>query len=95
MNWLPGYSPTLNTCQFYQEGFVRKELKSGTQGATGSVSMMYYKQGNGEMELEETITNNNLPESFSATYYHKAMDNTMDARFIEVDENTTRYEGKL
>lgn len=76
----------------YQDGFQRKELISGNAGEDGAVSNMYYKMGKNEMELKETITANRLPESFSSTYEHKYMDNTMECRFIVVDENTTRYE---
>ena len=76
----------------YQDGFERKDLKSGEQGQTGAVSMLYYKYGKREMELEETITNNQLPELFEASYYHKHMDNTMACRFIEVEPGKTRYE---
>lgn len=77
----------------YQEGFERKELKSGTPGTDGAVSMMYYKQGKNEMELEETITSNQLPDTFAARYHHKFMDNTMEVHFSELDGGRTRYEG--
>ena len=46
----------------YQDGFIRKELVSGTQGEFGAVSKMYYKHGKHEMELVETITKNELPD---------------------------------
>ncbi|MEM8900784.1 MAG: SRPBCC family protein [Bacteroidota bacterium] len=76
----------------YQDGFVKKELESGTAGEAGAVSKMYYKYGKRDMVLTETITANNLPESFEAFYHHKHMDNTMVCRFIPIDKNTTRYE---
>ncbi|MCZ6595403.1 MAG: hypothetical protein O6943_10895 [Bacteroidetes bacterium] len=41
----------------YQDGFIRKEPVSGKEG---EVSKMYYKYGNREMELTETITKNEL-----------------------------------
>lgn len=75
----------------YQDTFIRKELVSGEKGKQGAVSNMYYKQGKGEMELVETITENNLPETFSAFFHHKHMDNTMVCKFESLDENKTRY----
>lgn len=75
----------------YQDGFVKKELIKGEMGQRGSVSMMYYKYGNQDMELEETITINSLPDSFEAFYHHKHMDNTMQCTFEEVHNGVTRY----
>lgn len=65
----------------YQDGFIRKELRSGETGQTGSVSQMFYQQGKSEMELTETIILNNLPEEFIGSYHHKNMDNTMRCTF--------------
>ncbi len=76
----------------FQEGFQKKELISGTAGQNGAVSKMYYAYGKRTMELVETITANNLPDSFEAHYHHKHMDNTYKCTFTPVDENTTRYE---
>ena len=44
------------------------------------------------MVLTETIINNRLPDSFESSYYHKHMDNTMKCKFIEIDDQSTRYE---
>lgn len=76
----------------YQDGFVKKELESGQEGQKGAVSKMYYKYGKRDMILTETITSNNLPDSFEAIYHHKHMDNTMKCTFVPIDKNTTRYE---
>jgi len=76
----------------YQDGFIRKQLVSGIEGAVGTVSNMYYKHGKNEMELVETITKNELPDSFEASYHHIHMDNTMKCNFIALAENRTRYE---
>jgi len=75
----------------YQDGFVRKELKSGKEGENGAVSKMYYKYGNRDMILTETIVNNNLPDYFEAFYHHKHMDNTMKCHFKALDANRTKY----
>ena len=76
----------------YQDGFLRKELVSGNAGEEGAISKMYYQYGKNEMELTETITSNQLPDSFSGFYHHKHMDNTMKCRFVPVGETQTRYE---
>ncbi|MEQ9403468.1 MAG: SRPBCC family protein [Cyclobacteriaceae bacterium] len=79
----------------YQEGFVKKELISGVQGQEGAVSKMYYQNGKHEIELTETVTSNNLPESFEGHYHHKHMDNTMKCTFTALDENKTRYQAEI
>ena len=81
-----------NGLKEYQDGFERKELISGQEGQTGAVSKMYYKYGKRDMVLTETITSNNLPDSFEAFYHHKHMDNTMKCTFTAIAENQTRYE---
>lgn len=75
----------------YQDGFQKKEHLSGDPGKDGAKSKMYFDDGKRKMELIETITKNNLPDSFEAFYHHKHMDNTMVCRFKEIDENTTEY----
>jgi hypothetical protein len=76
----------------YQDGFIKKELLEGKQGGTGSISKMYYKYGNMDMILTETVVINNLPDYFEGFYHHKHMDNTMKCTFTAIDENTTIYE---
>ncbi len=81
-----------NYLKEYQDGFIKKDLIEGQEGEAGAVSMMYYQHGKHKMELQETITQNKLPDTFEASYYHEHMDNTMKCTFIAVDEQTTRYE---
>lgn len=76
----------------YQDGFVKKELISGSEGKDGAVSKMYYKTGKREMVLTETITANRLPHSFEASYHHKHMDNTLKCTFTSLGVKQTRYE---
>ena len=75
----------------YQDGFLRKELVSGQAGHDDAVSKMYYQYGKKEMELTETITSNQLPDTFEAFYHHKHMDNTMKCTFEWLGTNSTRY----
>jgi len=71
----------------FQDGFVAKELISGTPGEKGAKSKMVYKK----LELIETIITNNLPDEFFALYEHKHMTNTMKVSFIYLADNKTRY----
>ena len=75
----------------YQDGFKRKEIIEGEVAQEGTISKIYYQYGKNEMELTETITKSNLPNSIEAFYHHKHMDNTMKCTFTAVDENTTNY----
>jgi len=79
----------------YQDGFISKELVKGVAGQNGAVSKMLYKQGKGQMELTETVTDNSLPDMFVGHYHHKHMDNTMTCKFISIDKNQTRYESDI
>lgn len=75
----------------YQDGFLRKELISGTAGSVDAVSLMYYKQGKQEMEIEETVLTSNLPDEFVGFYHHKHMDNTMYVSFTDLGNQQTEY----
>ena len=76
----------------WQDGFIRKEHINGLEGEKESVSMIYFKHGKQEMELTETITNNDLPHSIEAFYHHKHMDNTLKTSFTSISESVTSYE---
>ena len=75
----------------YQDGFIKKEHLSGDEGKEGAIAMLYYKNGKHQIDLEETITKNELPKNFEAIYRHKHMDNTMKCSFKAVSNNQTRY----
>ncbi|MFK7771679.1 MAG: SRPBCC family protein [Saprospiraceae bacterium] len=79
----------------YQDGFLRKELVSGTPAQVGTISKMFYLQGKREMEITETVTLNNLPNEFSGFYHHIHMDNTMTNRFTALGENRTQYDAEI
>ena len=82
----------VNNLKEFQDGFIKKELIEGNAGENGAISKMYYKYGKRDMILTETVIENNLPNSFEASYYHKHMDNTMKCTFTEISDNQTRYE---
>ncbi len=77
----------------WQDGFKGTEQVSGNPGETGAQKKMFYDNRGKDMELLETITNNSLPDEFSALYQHKMMENTMTSRFIKTNGgNSTRFE---
>ncbi|MFT5723623.1 MAG: hypothetical protein ACI9JN_000740 [Bacteroidia bacterium] len=75
----------------YQDEFQNKELLEGEQGQVGAVSKMYFDDGKRKMELIETITKNDLPDTLEAFYHHKHMDNTMTCIFKDLVDNKTEY----
>lgn len=79
----------------YQEGFLRKDHISGDVGQDRAVAKLYYTMGKGQMELTETILQNELPNRFLAQYHHKFTDNTMCSVFTAINEHTTRYDAEI
>ena len=75
----------------WQDGFVKKEQISGNDREDGAVIKLFYKLGNRDMILIETVTSNNLPQSFEANYHHRHMDNSMKCTFTPRDPEKTRY----
>ena len=83
-----------NNLKHWQDGFQSKELISGTEGTNGAISKIYFRQGKREMELTETIINNQLPNSFEAQYHHKHMDNTLITSFTSISATQTEYKNE-
>lgn len=75
----------------WQDDFQSATLLSGDKSQEGAKTKMLYKFGKSDMELIETIRNNNLPHSFEALYEHKHMDNTMLSTFDDAGDNKTLY----
>lgn len=75
----------------WQDDFKSATLLSGERDQVGATSRLLYAFGKGEMELIETIDHNDLPHSFSATYEHKHMDNTMKSSFRDIGDDRTEY----
>ncbi|MBK0402465.1 SRPBCC family protein [Adhaeribacter sp. BT258] len=75
----------------WQPGFQSMEHISGTPGQEGAKSRLKYKMGSREIEMIETITRNNLPDSFDGIYEAKGVHNLMFNRFIPLSENQTKW----
>lgn len=73
------------------QGFIGKELISGNANEVGAKYKLIYKK----FEMTETITNNDLPDSFSGLYEHKHMTNTMNSTFDAISENQTKFSAEI
>ncbi len=81
--------------KYWQDGFERIEHLSGTPGEINAKSMLYFKNGQREMVLQETILKNDLPNEFIGLYEHSHMINTMSSRFSSVNDQSTLYEAEI
>jgi carbon monoxide dehydrogenase subunit G len=75
----------------WQPGLQSFEHISGARGQVGARSRLKYKMGKREIEMVETITKQNLPEVFAATYDAKGVHNLQFNKFIPVSENKTKW----
>ncbi|MCR9173512.1 MAG: SRPBCC family protein [bacterium] len=75
----------------WQPGFVSMELIEGELGKVGSKHKLHYKMGKREIDMIETITKRDLPNSFSATYEAKKVFNNIDNHFEDLGDGTTKY----
>jgi hypothetical protein len=64
---------------------------SGEPGKPGAKSRLKYQMGKRLIEMEETITKNNLPHEFDGTYSAKGVFNIMKNKFVPVGENKTKW----
>jgi len=81
----------LDNMKHWQKGLVSSEHVSGTPGQVGAKMQLNYKMGKRELSLVETITKNNFPEEFSATYNTKGMHNIQENSFKETPEGHTKW----
>ena len=75
----------------WQEGLVSAEHISGTPGEFGAKMKLNYDFGKRKMELIETITKQNFPSEFHATYTTKGMRNIQQNYFESIEKNHTRW----
>lgn len=75
----------------WQPDLVSFEHLSGDPGQVGAKSKLLHKMGKREVEMIETVTSRNLPDEFSGTYEAKGVWNLVENRFVEVDENKTKW----
>ena len=75
----------------WQPELIDFQHLDGTPGQVGAKSKLEYKMGKREIEMIETITKNNLPHEFNATYEAKGVFNEIANEFISIDDTTTKW----
>lgn len=75
----------------WQEGLVSVEHISGSPGKFGAKMQLNYNFGKRKMTLIETITKQNFPEEFHATYSTKGVRNIQQNYFTETSEGFTKW----
>lgn len=78
----------------WQEGLVSAEHISGTPGEFGAKMKLKYDFGNRKMELIETITKQDFPNEFHATYTTKGVRNIQQNYFESTPEGHTKWISK-
>ena len=76
--------------KYWQKGLTSFEPISGEPGKPGSKTKLIYKMGKRTVEMIETITANNLPESMDSTYEANGVFNIQKNSFKE-EEDSTRW----
>lgn len=81
--------------QYWQDGFISYEPKSGKIGQTGAQSIVKYDIKGRKMTLLETVTLRNLPDEFHGSYEGDYGKNTMNNYFEILDNNKTRWRSEV
>jgi hypothetical protein len=71
------------------------EKLDGVPGQKGARSKLTYKEGSREIVLVETITERALPDRFAGTYETDGVWNLVDNRFVEVNDELTRWNAEV
>lgn len=80
-----------NHIKDWQEGFISMEHVTGEPGQAGAISNMHYKMGKREIDMQETITKNALPDEFVAHYHAKGVHNIVENFFVDLGGGKTRF----
>jgi len=75
----------------WQNGLESAEHISGTPGQFGAKMKLNYNFGNRKMEIIETITKENFPQEFHATYSTKGVRNIQQNYFESTKDGNTRW----
>ncbi len=75
----------------WQEGLVSTEHISGIPGEFGAKMKLNYSFGKRKMEITETITKQDFPQEFHATYTTKGVRNIQENYFESTKEGYTKW----
>ena len=75
----------------WQRGLQVYEPLEGEPGQPGARSRLVFQLGKRKMEMIETITERDAPESFAGTYDAKGVHNVVRNRFVELGSEKTKW----
>lgn len=75
----------------WQKGLVSYEFLEGEPGQVGSTMQLDFKMGKRDLSMIETITINEFPERFAATYQTKGVWNLVDNHFTDNRDGTSTW----
>ncbi|EDP69961.1 hypothetical protein FBALC1_10527 [Flavobacteriales bacterium ALC-1] len=78
----------------WQEGLKNAEHISGIPGELGAKMKLYYDFGKRKMEIIETITKQDFPNEFHATYTTKGVRNIQESHFKSTTDGYTKWIAK-
>lgn len=78
----------------WMEGLQSIELLEGVAGKKGAKSKMHFINGKRDMEMIETILENDLPNKMVTTYDAKGVSNIIFTSMETVEGNKTKYISK-
>lgn len=81
----------IDNMKHWQRGLQSTEHISGNPGDLGSKLKLNYKYDKRHMEIIETITKNDFPNEFCATYSAKGMNNIQTNYFSETADGFTKW----
>mgnify|MGYP001144596450 CR=1 FL=1 len=74
----------------WMEGLQKHEVIKGDFGKEGTISTFQFKMGKREMEMQEEVLKNNLPDEYTVSYKAKGVYNMVCNRFEELSDGKTR-----
>ena len=81
--------------KIWQPSLINFETVSGTQGQTGAVSKLTYKEGKREFSLIEKVTHRAEPDRFDVIYENEFADNSVKNTFVIVNDNETLWRSEV
>lgn len=78
----------------WQEGLISTAHISGVPNELGAKMRLNYKFGNREMEILETVTKQNFPSEFHATYTTKGIRNIQENYYEVTEDGFTKWISK-
>lgn len=75
----------------WQEGFQRRDHLEGEPGKAGSRTRIKYKLGKDELEMEEEILSEELPERIRYLFRVRGVENSCENQFQSLEDGGTRW----